>query len=163
MAESPQITGSHFCDGESPPLTSNKRTGDGDWLRKSFSRLILPYWILLTYLLLAPHPLWFLTGIGQEDEFSIFTMSDLIQHLLAFAVLGFLLSTQFPPLGRTSKLLYASGFYAVFTELLQWFIPNRFAAISDMLANASGLIIGWGCYLLLRSLFSPRTVSFQTR
>ncbi|QDT34655.1 VanZ family protein [Thalassoglobus polymorphus] len=163
MAKSPQITDSHFYDGESLPLTSNKRTGDGDWLRKSFSRLILPYWTLLTYLLLAPHPLWFLTGLSQPDEFSIFTMSDLIQHLSAFAVLGFLLSTQFSPSGRTSKLLYASGFYAVITELLQWFIPNRHAAISDMLANASGLIIGWSCYLLLRSLFSTRTISFQTR
>jgi glycopeptide antibiotics resistance protein len=123
------------------------------WLR----RITLMYWIALTYLLLAPDPLWFLSmPDGIDDPYSL-SFPDLVQHFLALGLLGVLLTCQ---MNRNSMASLSFGIaiaYSVGTELVQLFVPDRFASVLDVLANLSGLAIGWVIVQYFRGMtFSRR-------
>lgn len=103
------------------------------------------YTLLLTYLLLAPDPLWFLHG----DEIRKFQVDDtiapLIQHLVAYCGLSFLfcfLSKVHSELRPRTAVIFVLS-HAVTTEGAQAFIPNRYSEWSDVFANFTGLCIGW--------------------
>ncbi len=65
--------------------------------------------------------------------------SSIVAHFGEFIVLGYLLSRAFPTF-RNPFLI--SLFYAVFTEVLQLYVPGRFFSYSDILLNIIGSLFG---------------------
>ena len=80
---------------------------------------------------------------------SIVSVSDLINHAVAFMVLSILYSLSYPH-SRKQILLTLIG-YGIFIEIVQTFLPTRCASIEDVLADSVGLIVG----LLLLKISRP--------
>ncbi len=124
------------------------------WLRL----VILLYWTALTYLLLSPDPLWFLSGTDGVDEAYTLSVPDLVQHFLVFGLLGLLLTFEMDSDRLLSLTLGVAVAYSFGTELVQLFVPGRFASALDIFANLLGLAVGWGAVQFLRSLALSRRV-----
>ena len=78
----------------------------------------------------------------------IVSFSDLLNHTLAFTVLFLLFRSAYTQLAL--KYVFALLLtYALFIEVVQYFLPTRFASFSDILADSVGLGIG---YLLSKVL-----------
>jgi len=110
------------------------------------------YFLLLSYLLLTPHPLWFMGTAGEAAEETVdSTLADYAQHTLAYAVLGGLITLA--TVGKSFRLrcgwLAAAAAHGVLCEVLQHFIPHRHFGAHDALANAVGVIAGWGIAMVL--------------
>jgi VanZ family protein len=73
---------------------------------------------------------------------------DKSNHLLAFSVMALLGLRAYP--GRTMAVLAGLLAYGVLIEVLQSFTPNRSADWQDIVADAVGLVLGWGSRLLGR-------------
>jgi VanZ family protein len=67
---------------------------------------------------------------------------DKSNHLLAFATLAVLGMQAFP--GRQRGLMVALLAYGGLIEGLQSLTPYRFAEWTDLLADAAGVLLGWG-------------------
>ncbi|MFH1924586.1 MAG: right-handed parallel beta-helix repeat-containing protein [Planctomycetota bacterium] len=117
------------------------------------------YAVVLTYLLLAPHPLWLFGVPGQAVEETIDrSIAGYVQHALAYALLASLLAwacrTESASRQATWALL-AVG-HGALAECLQSFIPHRYADWPDGLANALGVGVGWlAVSLMLRAGNKP--------
>ncbi|MGZ5209018.1 MAG: VanZ family protein [Sulfuricurvum sp.] len=81
---------------------------------------------------------------------SIVSISDLINHAVAFTVLSVLYSLSYPYYSLKQTLLTLIG-YGIFIEIVQAFLSTRYASIEDVLADSVGLIIG----LVLLKIFRP--------
>jgi len=107
---------------------------------------VLAYAVLLTYLLLAPHPLWLLGYPGRVIETAVDgTLSGYLQHGLAYAVLAWLLvlaSRTGRGSWRVACVLLALA-HGILAEWLQGFVPGRYSIWPDGLANVVGLAAGW--------------------
>ncbi|MEA3372343.1 MAG: VanZ family protein [Campylobacterota bacterium] len=68
------------------------------------------------------------------------SFSDLLNHAVAFMVLYLLLERAHPAIGRRNGILLLLA-YAILIEVVQYFLPTRFAAVSDVLADAAGVIV----------------------
>lgn len=125
-------------------LNNRPQLCSGAVLRRLFSG---GYVVLLTYLLVVPHPLWMFGASGKTAEESIDrSISGFVQHVSAYAILCVLLVTAF---GRGGKraLLFCAVFslgHAVLTEVIQYFVPFRHPDWRDVLANVLGVIVGAG-------------------
>ena len=73
---------------------------------------------------------------------------DKSNHLLAFSVMALLGMRAFR--GRTMAVLAGLLIYGVLIEVLQSFTPSRSADWHDVLADAVGLVLGWGAWQLAR-------------
>lgn len=90
-------------------------------------------------------------GTGEMFKF------DKIAHLGVFCVLSFLMiigfkkQFRFPVLNRKPVLycLIVSSTYASILELGQQLVPDRYANLYDMAFNLSGVLLGFGFYLLI--------------
>ncbi len=124
------------------------------------------YFLLLSYLLLTPHPLWFLGSAGRSTEEAVdSTLADYAQHTLAYAVLGVLITfaTAGEPHRRRYAWLAAAAVHGMLCECIQHFIPHREFGLHDAIANAVGVIAGWGiAAIVCRSLNIRRTMSGAT-
>ena len=102
------------------------------------------YLLLLSFLLLAPDPLWLLGFVSLPEGPSL-----RVVHFGLFTVLGFLAWASRWPLrpGIVVGLLVA---YALGTETLQWFIPTRTVELWDYLENLLGLAAGWAAWRTLQ-------------
>jgi len=79
----------------------------------------------------------------------IISLSDLINHTVAFTVLSLLYALSYShSLKRIFLTLIA---YGIFIETVQAFLPTRCASIEDVLADSVGLIVG----LVLLKIFRP--------
>jgi len=72
----------------------------------------------------------------------IVSFSDILNHTLAFVVLFLLLKAAHPQLAL-KYLFILLVIYAIFIEVVQYFLPTRFASFSDILADITGLFIGY--------------------
>lgn len=81
---------------------------------------------------------------------SIVSVSDLINHAVAFTVLFLLYALSYPHYSLKQILLTLIG-YGIFIEIVQTFLPTRCASIEDVLADSVGLIAG----LILLKIFRP--------
>ena len=77
-----------------------------------------------------------------------FKSQDKLAHLVEFAILAFLLTKAFfyYPNAQWRKKWYlltllVGGFYAVFDETHQFFVPGRTADLYDVLADVIGVLI----------------------
>jgi VanZ family protein len=119
------------------------------WL--AFAPALL-YGMLLTYLVLAPSPWWFLGATGASVEESVDrALADWIQHGTAYAILtGLLLAaTALARKPWTVACLAVALGHGMLTEWLQGFIPRRCCCWPDLAANAAGVGIGAACLLLV--------------
>ncbi|MCH2038687.1 MAG: VanZ family protein, partial [Rickettsiales bacterium] len=79
--------------------------------------------------------------------------NDLVAHCLGYTVLmcsGFF---AFPCRSKTIKLFILFFVFSFVIEVIQYFLPYRSFSISDLLANAAGLVIGIGLGWLLLPVF----------
>ncbi len=87
------------------------------------------------------------------DAFSF----DKIAHLSVFCVLTFLMiiglkkQFRYPAISKKSVLfsLVISSTYAGIIEMGQYFVPDRYASLYDMAFNLTGVLFGYGFYLLI--------------
>jgi VanZ family protein len=75
---------------------------------------------------------------GNQLPFS--TASDKLNHLLAFAALGFLAWRAYPT--QRVPALIALVAFGVLIELVQWRLPTRSAEFADLAADVIGLALG---------------------
>ena len=88
------------------------------------------YWSFLTFLALIP--------ISESKQ--IFPYIDKVIHFLSFVILLFLFDKSFEK--PISFFVVATFFcYGILVEFAQSFTETRSAEISDLLANASGLLV----------------------
>ena len=124
--------------------TMSARSGSVTRVRVAWSA-VLVYAVLLTYLLLTPHPLWFLRVSGQAIERTVdHSISGYLQHALAYALLGWSLAwvsrTASGP-RQWSWVALAMG-HGMAAEWLQRFVPHRYSSWPDGLANILGVALG---------------------
>ena len=105
------------------------------------------YWLLVTFLLLAPDPLALL-GITRGPG----PPGGRMEHFLLFWVLAFLVCASRPPL-RWGPLACLLVGYALLTETLQVFVPTRTVELLDYAENLLGLAAGWGLWGLIQTRF----------
>lgn len=74
---------------------------------------------------------------------------DKTNHMLAFATLAVLGCLAYP--GRITATLLALLAYGALIEILQSFTDYRSAEWADLLADALGLLAGWGLLRLARA------------
>jgi VanZ family protein len=101
--------------------------------------LAIGYTLALTYLLLAPHPLFFLGQSGAAaDEAVSETVADCAQHAAVFALLtGLWVDAVGDRWGR-GAVVGTCVAYGAATECLQAFIPHREFGWIDLIANSVG-------------------------
>jgi VanZ family protein len=99
-------------------------------------------WSLVVYTLSAQ------TALPNPRQWGI---TDKMAHFAVFAVLGLALaygryrSPRRPPHG----LLVAAGLlYGVLDEVHQTFVPNRHPDVADFIADAAGVLVGYGVVVL---------------
>ena len=111
-------------------------------INRLFPVLLILYWLFLTYMLLSP-----LKDLPQE--LPLFEGADKVVHVAIFALLSFLYKATFPRqafwLCFTLLLLYG-----IATELAQEYMHiGRSGDPLDLLADAIGIVLGYGAMSLL--------------
>ncbi len=83
-----------------------------------------------------------------------------LAHFLIFTVLGLLAAAAFSvDLGTKEAFLAALALgivYAAADEIHQAFVPGRACQLRDVLIDASGVLLGSGCFTLIRHLRAGR-------
>ncbi|OHD84214.1 MAG: teicoplanin resistance protein VanZ [Sulfuricurvum sp. RIFCSPLOWO2_02_43_6] len=79
---------------------------------------------------------------------------DKQNHFIAFCTLYVLLSLAYKHLSTRLKvvLLVLVGFQI---EITQYFIPNRFFSLMDIVADCIGIVIGIGIYRVISKIKTP--------
>jgi len=97
-------------------------------------------------------PLLFATYMAFTPISHVITpsMGDKKLHLLAFTYLSVALWWAYPRWGASYFAAVMLVTYGVCIEVIQAFIPNRFASLSDLLADCIGIGIGLGVVHLVR-------------
>jgi VanZ like family len=90
-----------------------------------------------------------LIGIGTDGS------PDILGNMLLFLPLGFTLTgylerKRVRALTAMAAALFVSLFFSYVIEVLQLFLPGRFASLSDILSNSAGGGLGFLCYSLWR-------------
>lgn len=96
--------------------------------------------------------LWMAATFVTSHQSSVsipFGAPDYFAHGLAYAVLGALLTHALAG-GRIDRMTWRlalmatviGALYGVTDEFHQWFVPGRFASVSDLIADAIGTAVG---------------------
>ena len=77
-----------------------------------------------------------------------------ILHICEYALLSFLVA--FGSLQKTKGqyLIAITGLYALSDEIHQYFVPNRYFDIYDVIVDFIGVLIGFMAYLLVKNLMT---------
>ena len=82
-----------------------------------------------------------------------FDHGDKLAHLLTFGVLAFLADAGWPEKGLFWYKLLPLSLYGAAIEIGQYFVPNRFFSLLDILADVAGVVLYFVLFLpLLRRL-----------
>jgi VanZ family protein len=90
--------------------------------------------LIITSMALTPEP-----GVVQQS------VNDKLGHVTAFFLLAFLTHASWPELKFSWRQVIALLGYGAAIEVAQYFIPNRYFSLLDMLADLAGI----GLYMLL--------------
>lgn len=101
--------------------------------------MIFFYRLLLFSALFTISVLAFLPDYSELPP--IVTISDLLNHSVAFIVLTLLYSLSFTH--QWKYILSVLFLYALFIESVQFFLPTRCASIEDIIADSAGMFIGY--------------------
>jgi len=88
-----------------------------------------------------------ITYLSLTPTTSVSVGNDKVGHLIAYAVLMTNLGLFFIDKKIWVAIVLAL-FYGAFMEFGQYFVPGRMVSMYDMLANAGGVLIGWGIVVL---------------
>jgi hypothetical protein len=83
--------------------------------------------------------------------------NDKLNHLAAFLVLAYLSDAAFPRQPWKWHMILLLLAYGVLLECIQYFLPNRYFSLADLLADAVGLAL----YPVLRGLLARAAVLFH--
>lgn len=108
---------------------------------------VLPFLVVLAVILVA--------GLKPEPVPQMFYQQDKLHHLLGFAALAFTLRLAFPR-PHFIWLVAFSLAAALLIEFGQGLLPHRTPSTGDMLANALGVLLGWGFSLLVQGWLRMR-------
>ncbi|TAN41240.1 MAG: VanZ family protein [Nitrospirae bacterium] len=76
----------------------------------------------------------------------VFSLSDVLNHFAAFAVLAALLDSAYRKMGIPQKILILLG-YGLFIEVVQYFIPYRKFSLADLAIDGVGVcayfVVAW--------------------
>lgn len=104
--------------------------------------LIFTYMSLIFYLSSIPYPPRPAEGIGIKKI-------QIVEHVIEFGILGVLLFLGFRALKfwnfREKAFIFAlifGIFYGIIDEFHQYFVPGRYAELSDIIANSLGVLLG---------------------
>ena len=105
-----------------------------------FRYLFLPYSVILTYVLLAPDPLFFLAdgsdgGIKSAQK----AIPDYVYHFVAWTLFYLLLAVSSTPSG--AGIATITVFYSTLVEFIQP-IFGRINEVKDLTANLAGIGLG---------------------
>lgn len=155
------------------------------WIGSWLFGITLVYWLCLTYLLLTPEPYDPLATHGFRLEevfqrpdllmhFAVFVTLGALLHLQKPVTtnsapreleskslwhhchhLIVRMRARLPSENNRKSLLLLAIIYSLATELAQYWIPNRFASLSDATLNLLGLLCGWTIVRLLRRSIGP--------
>jgi len=92
--------------------------------------------------------IWWLSLTPQPPQVD-FEQSDKVGHFLAYGSLMFWFAQLY--IARRTRLAYAAGFAAmgVTLEFIQGWTGYRDFEVYDMLANGTGVALGWAAALIL--------------
>ncbi len=76
---------------------------------------------------------------------SLVSVSDLINHFVAFVTLYLLFSMGYETFTCKRKAILLI-LYALSIEIIQYFLPARSAELLDVLVDALGIFVGWWLY-----------------
>jgi VanZ family protein len=103
--------------------------------------------------------IFYLSSQPSIETPALFPGQDKLFHLTAFGILGFLAmgtrqaSRQGYPKRQVWQVVLAVMLYGILDEVHQYFVPGRHADVYDVLADASGGLLGaWAMYYLVRAL-----------
>jgi VanZ family protein len=103
--------------------------------------------------------IFYLSSQPSIETPALFPGQDKLFHLIAFGILGFLAmgtrqaSQQGYPTRQVWQVVFAVMLYGILDEVHQYFVPGRHADVYDVLADASGGLLGaWAMYWLVRVL-----------
>jgi len=125
-----------------------------NWKARLWWGAAVCYALVLGNFLFTPHPWWFLGKTGESiDQVLTKDVDDFFQHAGVFLPLGGVVVIAQRMSGSPSTTVCFGGTvaYAIAGEVIQYFVPNRYADPTDALANGLGAVIGWslGWALLL--------------
>ncbi|MFA6143999.1 MAG: VanZ family protein [Sulfurimonas sp.] len=112
--------------------------------------MIFIYRISFFITLIAVSTLAFLPNYSALP--SIVSISDLINHGVAFTVLTILYCFSYTH--STQRVLFSLFSYALFIEFVQAFLPTRCASLEDVIADSVGLLIGMVLSIRIKKLRS---------
>ena len=98
-----------------------------------------------------------ITYLSLTPTTSVSVGNDKVGHFIAYAVLMTHLGLLFLDKKMVVPILLAL-FYGAFMEFGQYFVPGRSVSMYDMLANATGVLIGWGIVALFGHKIKRRLV-----
>ncbi len=90
----------------------------------------------------------------------LLSFSDLLNHSVAFTVL-FILFRLSNPMLLTRDIAVILLAYAILIEIVQYFLPTRYASWSDIAADVTGLLLGCVIFFLLRQFLYIKNLFFQ--
>ena len=77
---------------------------------------------------------------------------NILLHIGEFAFLAFSISFGFIDKVKAKYLISFAIFFAISDEIHQYFVPNRFFDIYDVIVDVSGVILGFLVYIFLVKL-----------
>lgn len=96
---------------------------------------------------------WVDESLTPEKGFG-FGIPSPIKHMGEFGILGVLMANVVFQISNQTKgtlsAIIFSGFYGIFDEIHQAFIPSRFCTVNDMTVNALGAMAGVVFFLAIR-------------
>ena len=127
----------NLCTARKPTMNRTSR----------FQYLFIPYLVLLTFLLLAPDPLFFLPDGDQSVKSSVHeTLPDYIYHATAWAIFTALFT--FSTANSTPLVFFFATTYSTTLEFAQPLF-GRVTELSDFAANIIGITLAIGFIKLL--------------
>ncbi|MBX3441592.1 MAG: VanZ family protein [Planctomyces sp.] len=128
--------GSAVDPGEAPIVQSSR----GQRLLRIATAL---YALGLTWLLVAPEPLFFLGKTGAAIDSAISsTVADWLEHACVYIVFAALLLITYGRERGIIRMLSLAAAHGIATETIQHWVPGRDATLHDLAANLSGIATG---------------------
>ncbi len=82
------------------------------------------------------------------------TFLNPLLHICEYAFLSFLIFFGFFSKVKAIYLLAFSFFYAFLDEVHQFFVPNRYFDVFDLIIDFGGVVLGFISYLIVKKLYT---------
>lgn len=109
--------------------------------------------------------IFYLSSQPSIDAPALFPGQDKLFHLVFFGILGFLAmgtlqaSRHGYPTGHVWQVVLVVMLYGILDEFHQYFVPGRSADVYDVLADATGGLLGaWTMHYLTRVLVKKSSI-----